>query len=164
MNTPRAALRAVVALLAVVFVAGCESVPKSLYTPSGKPELTIRAPLSAIKSEIVADLVRYGYNVEADSDYMLRLSRPLQSGENIGASLSIGNAYSSNRRVTIYNFSQSNGEVHVVVSSMWQAQMPYGQVNQTELTDNAKVFNTFQEQLRLIRDKLEAKTAASSAL
>ena len=146
------------ALAAVLLGVGCVApVQKMALTASGKPELTISATLTDVKSAILGEMVNHGYSVDQDTDYMMRMSRPLKGGEDFGAALAVGNAYSSNRRVTIFTFVKQPEGIRVVVSSAWSAQMPGGQVNTTELTDNGNIFNAFETMLQDIKARLENK-------
>jgi hypothetical protein len=146
-------------LLALV---GCVApVEKIAVTPTGRPEVTINAPIDRIKAEIISVALNEGYTIDQDSTYMLRFSRPLGAGENFGAALTVGNAYSANRRVTTYTFSPHGVGVRVVVSSQWQAQMPGGQSKSTELADGGNVFNAHQQALMNIKEKLEAPIIAA---
>lgn len=146
------------ALLVAALLVGCAApVAKITSTSSGKPEVVIHTTdVGAIKSLILADLINYGYQIEKDTPYLLELTRPANSTENFGASLSIGNAYSTNYRVASYTFVQTNDGIRVIASAALRAQLPGGQVNSSPLNDNGNVYNTFQKQLLDIKKKLES--------
>jgi hypothetical protein len=131
--------------------------PLISITASGKPEVTIRAELAVIKSEIIGDLVNYGYTVEQDNDYTLRTSRPLKGNEEVLASVFIGNSYSTNRRVHNYTFVKTDQGVRIIVSAAITAQMPGGQVNSSELTTNSRNFNDIQRDLNALKTRIESR-------
>ena len=146
-------------LAVVVLLAACVAPePKILTTRTGKPEIVINAPLADVKSALVSESMNYGYTVEQDSDYMLRMSRPLKGGEDIAASLSTGNSYSTNRRVTTFTFAKQSDGIRIVVSSKVTSQMPFGQVHEQEVADiNNNVFNVYQTELNDLKNRLEQK-------
>lgn len=152
--------QAVTALMlsACALLSGCVApVAKSVSTQSGKPEVVIAAELPRVKSAIIGKMVGLGYTVEQDSDYMLRMSRPLDSTENFVAALAVGNSYSENRRVSTFAFVKLNEGVRVIASSMWQAQMPGGQIHAQELADDGRYFNRMQADMEAMKRAAEAK-------
>lgn len=113
-------------LFAVTLFSGCVTQqPKMTQTASGKPEVVIATTdVDAIKSAVISSLVNHGYTVEKDTPYELEMTRPTNSTENLAASLSIGNSYSTNSRVATYMFAKQNGSVRVIVHMFLRAQMP----------------------------------------
>lgn len=149
--------------LAVMLLSGCNTtVQQKVYTSSGMPEAVIAAPVAAIKSEIVADLVRYGYNVEHDTDYSLRLVRGATGGENFAVAMSMGNASSSNSRVINYTFVREGNAVRVIVGTQMRADMPGGQTRTGATVMQPQMFNTYWDQLQTIKKKLEAIPAGKA--
>lgn len=135
---------------------GCVApVPKMVETASGKPEIVINSDLASIKSAIINELVNHNYTVEEDTDYMLRMSRPLDASENLIAAMTVGNSYSVNKRLAVYQFIKLPEGYRVLVSPSMTSQMPGGQVNTVEISDNGDVFNTFQRGLIQIKATLE---------
>ena len=125
-------------------------------TPSGKPEVVINtSDVGPIKALLIGTLLNYGYSLEQDTPYSLTLARPLKGMEEVGASLSTGNSYSSNSRVTTFTFVKQADGIRVVASSAWRAQMPGGQIRTTPLDDNGGIFNTYQTELLAIKAKIE---------
>lgn len=152
--------RIVLAALALLasLLSGCMQTYQFAGTPSGKPEAIIMAEVASIKSAIIGEMVNHRYQIDQDTEYMLRLSRPLEGGENFGAALAVGNSYSTNKRVTTYTFvKQPDGAVRVIVSSVWAAQMPGGQENSSDVTNVPANFELFKTQLAEIKNRLEKK-------
>lgn len=141
----------------VVILSGCTTVPKMCQTASGKPEVTIKSTdISLIKSEIITDMMNSNYNIVKDTDYMLEMTRPATSGENFTAGMSIGNTYSTNYRSAIFNLAKLKTGTRVVASLALKAQLPGGQVNSMSMNDNGNVFNSYQQMLMDIQEKVEA--------
>lgn len=152
-------------LCAGLFLSGCATPEARLTTTaSGNPEVFIKTTnVGAIKSAIIGDLVNFGYSIESDTEYSLSLSRALTPGEDFGASLATGNAYSTNRRVSTYTFVKQEEGIRVIANTGWRAQMPGGQVRTTPLEANNTIYNTFQTQLSKIKVELE-KTSAPETI
>jgi len=125
-------------------------------TASGSPEVVVNTSnVDAINGAIIADLVKYKYQIEKDTPYLLELARPTNSNEDFAVSLSIGNAYSTNDRVASYTFLKTAEGIRVIVSTSLRAHMVGGQTNTMQLNDNGAVYNTFQQQLFDIKKQIE---------
>jgi hypothetical protein len=143
-----------------VLLAGCAApVQRISNTPSGKPEVVIAAELTAIKGAIIADRVNHGYQIEKDTDYLLELARPTKDNEDIAAYFLVGNAYSTNHRVVAYTFVKTPEGVRVIGSPTIRAQLPGGQINSADLSNNGNVYNTFQTHLFEVKTVVERQGA-----
>jgi hypothetical protein len=145
---------------ACAFFSACATEPRSVETPSGKPEVTINAKVSDIKAAILGEMVDVGYTVTKDSDFSLELTRPANGAEEFAASLTIGNAYSSNRRIADFTFIPTEGAVRVIASCRLESQMPGGQVNSAQITDN-KTFNVYEAMFAKIKARLETQKSGA---
>jgi hypothetical protein len=107
--------RIVSGLAAGLLVAACQTVQPPA-TASGKPEVTIHAPVSTIKSLLISRAMNEGLNVTKDTEFVLQFEKPTA---NIGAALLFGSRYDStpNERYVV-TFAPTGGETRVVVSSM----------------------------------------------
>lgn len=136
-------------------LAGCATpIQRIVETPSGKPEVIIKADVAAIKASIIGDLVNHNYTVEKDSEYLLEFSRPTKGMENFAAAMVAGNSYSTNARIVNYTFVRQPDGVRVIIANSVRAQMPGGQTR-TEPLHHNELFNTYQKQLEDIKSKLE---------
>jgi hypothetical protein len=145
------------AFAACLALAGCVApVSKSVQTQSGRPEIEANAELGKVKSAIIGRMVNAGYSVDQDTDYMLKMSKPLTGMQDFAARVSVGNSYSSNRGVVSFTFVKSGSTIRVIGSSQLSAQMPGGQVNTMELTDSGALFNELQDQLNRVKADVES--------
>ena len=144
-------------MLLLALLTGCVTqVSRVTTTASGKPEVTIAtSDVGRIKSMIIGDMVNYGYTVETDTAYSLSLSRKMKDMEQFATALSIGNAYSSNSRLSNYTFVRDGNTTRVIFSGMLRAQLPGGQINTLPLDDNNFLFNEIINQLNEIKTKIE---------
>ena len=146
-----------VALL-IFGLTGCvATAPKISETASGNPEVVVKTQnIEAIQNLIIDDMVNFKYVIEAQTKNLLRMSRPGQGNEALGAYLKgVGNAYSATERVATYNFISTDAGVRVIAISEIRSRLPGGQVNSASLSGNSNVYNEFQKQLTDIKAKLE---------
>ena len=96
--------------VAAMLVAGCQTVKHD--TPSGKPEVSIRAPSKDVKTALVGTLVNLGYSIKHDSDFQIVLERPV---DNVMANVLLGSQYDPTveARVTA-TFLEMNGSTRVI--------------------------------------------------
>ena len=148
-----------IATLAILFFAGCATPPaKIANTASGRPEVIIAdTQVGRVKSLLIGELVNDGYSIEQDTDYSLTMSRDLKGGEQIGAAMLVGNSYSSNSRLTSFNFVQGGQNLRVIASGTIRAVMPGGKTNTLSLDNNNAVFNILQELLNEIKERIDSK-------
>lgn len=105
-----------IALLICLALAGCKTA-QAPATASGKPEVTIRAPIATIKSIIISNAINAKFSVTKDTDYVLQFDKP---SDNLGAALLLGSRYDGvpNERYLV-TFAQLGDEVRVVASGMF---------------------------------------------
>lgn len=150
----------VVFLLLVIFLPSCATpVAKITNTDSGKPEVIIETNnIDSIKSLIISEMVNFGYQIEKDTPYLLEMARATDSRENMTAALSIGNSSSTNNRLATYTFVKLNNGIRVIAAASLRAQLPGGKVNFSQLSNNGSIYNIYQKQLFVIKEKIERKT------
>lgn len=109
-------LKLIAALFAALSVAACQTAqPPS--TASGKPEVTIRAPVPKIKALIITHAMNNGMSITKDTEYMLQFDKPTN---NLGAAVLLGSRYDSvpNERYVI-TFAPMGEETRVIASAMF---------------------------------------------
>jgi len=143
-------------LFSTVLLSGCVTAPKKItHTESGKPEVIINTDsVDNIKTALISKMLKSNYQLIRDTQYIMEFKRPANFNENLNASLSIGNAYSSNYRVTIFTFIKTKVGIRVISSASLQAQLPGGQVNSMPL-NSGNVYNIYQRMLFDLKSKLE---------
>jgi hypothetical protein len=108
--------RFAIAASAALLVAGCQTVEPPA-TASGKPEVTIKAPVAAIKARLVSLAMDRHFNVTKDTEYLLQFEKPT---DNLGASVLLGSRYDAvpAERI-IFTFASIENTTRVVASSMY---------------------------------------------
>jgi hypothetical protein len=123
------------------------------------PEITINTDdMAAVKSALLADMLTAGYMMDSESESLMTFSRATKGGESFVAALVVGNAYSTNRRVTKIMLIKQPGSVRVVVLPMVTAQMPGGQVRSQELK-SPEIVNAYHKSLTEIKAAIEQQAA-----
>lgn len=154
-------MKSLFSLVFVFMVAGCATpVERVARTESGRPEIIIRAEISAIKSAIVSHLIGYGYTLTKDSDVMLEMTRTTNGAETLSAAMTIGNAYSSNRRVETFTLLRTDAGIRVIEQGRLESTMPGGATNSAPINSN-ETFNIYQKWFEEIKTKLEAASPAA---
>lgn len=143
-----------------LLVAGCVTDAASSYIPataSGKPEVTIKAPVATIKSTIISGALNQGLNVTKDSDYILQLEKPTK---NFGAAVLLGSKYDTipNERY-VFTFAQINDSVRVVVSPMFVTN-PGSAFEQLTPITNGQGLQKTQQTLDELKYRLESAQAS----
>lgn len=149
----------VLAFMLLAFLGGCVTDAASSYTPatpSGKAEVTIKAPVATIKSAIISGAMNQGLNVTKDTDYLLQLEKPTQ---NLGAAMLLGSKYDSvpNERY-VFTFAPTNDSVRVVVSPMFVTNPGSAFEQLTPITNGQGIQRT-QETLTELKTRLEVASA-----
>jgi hypothetical protein len=152
-------MRILFALAALVCLSGCVTDAASSYapaTPSGKPEVTIRAPLPQIKSAIISRAMNRGYSVTRDTDYLLQVEKP---SDNMAAQILLGSRYDStpNERY-VFTFAPGKDEVRVVAATMFVTNPGSAFEQLTPITTGKGIQQT-QVSLDEIKSQLETTPA-----
>lgn len=152
-------IKKLISFATVILLVGCVTTqPQRISsTESGKPEATIKATVQDIKNEIINDMLNYKYGIETDTPFSLSFSRPAEGNENFMAYFKSGNAYSTNERLTVYNFVVRGDSVRVIALPQIRSRMVGGQVNTSDVSGNSNIYNEYQKQLNDVKTKLEAK-------
>src|SRR5690606_37312044 len=74
--------------LALLALSGCQTVQHA--TPSGRPEVTIRAPANNVKLAYIGTLTNLGYSMIRDTNYQIVMEKPV---DNFMANLLMGSEY-----------------------------------------------------------------------
>ncbi|BEV46021.1 hypothetical protein [Afipia carboxidovorans] len=149
----------IAALFAALSVAACQTAqPPS--TASGKPETTIRAPVSKIKALIISRAMNNGMSITKDTEYMLQFEKPTA---NLGAAVLLGSRYDStpNERYVV-TFAPLGDETRVVISSMFVTNPGSGFERITPINAGEGIERT-QQTLREIQQQAEAAPSAQVA-
>lgn len=81
-------LRIIAALAAAVAVSACQTVQHA--TPSGRPEVTINAPMDDVKATYVGTLTNFGYSMVRDTNYQIVMEKPV---DNLMANVLLSSRY-----------------------------------------------------------------------
>ncbi|MDR6659734.1 hypothetical protein J2W51_002304 [Tardiphaga robiniae] len=144
-----------VAVMAALSVSGCQTAqPPS--TASGKPEVTIHAPVAKIKALMITNALNKGLSITKDTEYLLQFDRPTQ---NMGAAILLGSKYDSvpNERY-ILTFAPAGEETRVVASAMFVTNPGSGFERITPVNAGAGIDQTQRD-----LDELKATAEAQSA-
>jgi hypothetical protein len=144
------------------FLAGCVTTPtpapKIAQTVSGRPEVVIQGDLIAVQTAIIGKMRYHNYQVEQQSDNLIRMSRPLEPNESVSARRLVGpnfNGHALTRRVTTFTIAKPADIAGIVVSSKIVAQGPDYQVNELEVAGTNDIFNEIQRDLYAIKSEVE---------
>lgn len=150
-------MKRIIAFIAIAFLGGCVTDAASSYAPStasGKPEVTIKAPVAAIKSALISRAMNKGYSVTKDSDYVLQIEKKT---DNLGAAVLLGSKYDSvPAERYVFTFAQVNNEVRVVASTMFVTNPGSAFEQLTPVTTGQAVQNT-ESSLNEVKTQLEAE-------
>jgi hypothetical protein len=108
--------RGIAALTAMLMLTGCQTA-QPLSTASGKPEVTIRAPVAKITAAMIGKALNQGLTITKDTEYLLQFDRPSQ---NMGAAILLGSRYDGvpNERYVL-TFAPDGDNTRVVAASMF---------------------------------------------
>ena len=109
-------LKIAAAIIAALSLGACQTAqPPS--TASGKPEVTIHAPVAKVKALIITHAMNNGMSLTKDTEYMLQFDKPT---DNLGAAVLLGSRYDSvpNERYVI-TFAPMGEETRVIASAMF---------------------------------------------
>jgi len=146
----------IIMLLAAILLAGCETVQPPA-TASGKPEVTINAPIAKIKSILISNAVNAGFSISKDSEYLLQFDKP---SNNFAAQLLLGSKYDGvpNERYQI-TFAQMGDSVRVVAAGMIVTN-PGSGFEQITVINSGDGINKTQEELLTVKQMAEAAPPA----
>ena len=155
-------IRILSSFLSLIVLISCASQPERLYTTiSGKPEVTINAPIEDVKGAVIQRMAINSWTVKSDSDYVTTFTKPCTSGGSLMACATsqalLGNAYSTTPdfEATILWLKTPDG-INVMLSSYnLSTQMPFGQVNRASLLGNNSGFNQTMSLFLSIKRSLE---------
>jgi hypothetical protein len=143
----------IVALCAAL--AGCQTDAQAPMTASGKPEVTIKAPTTAIKARLLSLAMDRRFSVTKDTEYLLQIEKPT---ENIGAAILLGSKYDSTPAERIvFTFAPVGDSVRVVAASMFVTN-PGSGFEQITPVNAGEGINQTQAGLQEIKQSLEATT------
>jgi hypothetical protein len=147
------------AIAAGFLLAGCQTAqPPS--TASGKAEVTIKAPVGAIKSAIISRAINVKYSVTKDTEYLLQMEKP---SDNFGAALLLGSKYDSvPAERAVFTFAPQGDTVRVVAALMYVTNPGSGFERLTPVNAGEGVDRT-QASLYEIKDQLETPPPAPAA-
>lgn len=153
-------LKFVAAMFAALSLAACQTAqPPS--TASGKPEVTIRAPVSKIKALIITHAMNNGLSITRDTEYMLQFDKPTT---NLGAAVLLGSRYDStpNERYVI-TFAPLGEETRVIASAMFVTNPGSGFERITPVNAGEGITRTQNdlEQIKLMAETPETRTVVS---
>ena len=145
----------IVALCAVL--GGCQTDVQAPITASGKPEVTIKAPIAAIKARLLSLAMDRRFNVTKDTEYLLQIEKP---SDNLGAAILLGSKYDSvpAERI-VFTFAPLGDSVRVVAASMFVTN-PGSAFEQITPVNAGEGINQTQAALQEIKQSLEVTTTA----
>jgi hypothetical protein len=149
----------IIILLAAVLLAGCQTVEPPA-TASGKPEVTINAPIAKIKSILISNAVNAGFSISKDTEYLLQFDKP---SNNFAAQLLLGSKYDGvpNERYQI-TFAQMGESVRVVAAGMIVTN-PGSSFERVMPINAGDGINKTQEELLTVKDVAETPTSPPAA-
>lgn len=150
-------MRVVMTIAIHVLCIGCVTVERSAYTPSGKPEVTIKnTTLDRVSSEIVNEMSARGFSLVQQSTNSMMFNKQMTGGQAIGAQLLIGNSYSTTPESEVrFMLSNSGNSVNVIADMSMSTQMAFGQVNRQPMNNNNAWFNEVHALLDKVRRNIE---------
>lgn len=152
-------LNIIAALIAALSLAACQTAqPPS--TASGKPEVTIHAPVSKIKALIITHAMNNGMSITKDTEYMLQFDKPTT---NLGAAVLLGSKYDStpNERYVL-TFAPIGDQTRVIASAMFVTNPGSGFERITPINAGAGIDKT-QRDLEQIKAMAETPDAPAVA-
>lgn len=146
----------IISIFAAVLLAGCQTAAQGPTTASGKPEVTIRASVPAIKAQLISKAMDRRFSVTKDTEYLLQIEKP---SDNLGAALLLGSKYDAipNERI-VFTFAPLGDGVRVVAATMYVTN-PGSAFEQLMPAENAEAANKTQASLMEIKQALEATPA-----
>lgn len=107
-------------MFALAALVGCRA-PEMLNTPTGFPEVTIRATPKAIRDQLAGDMLPFGWSVRSSTEYQWTVGTP-DKGAAAGFLAGTAAAPTPEHRRT-YSFTASGGETRVSVRA-WTVSNP----------------------------------------
>ena len=144
----------IIPFLVLAMISCATQVERRYSTPSNSPEVTVNASKEEITNYLLSALIDIGYSVTDQSANNLELERNLQGNEEFLVDITIGNAYSNNKRISKFTFIDTSKGVRVIWKQFYEANMIFGQTNEVEITNN-QVFNQIMDFLYDMKIDLE---------
>ena len=144
----------IIPFLVLAMISCATQVERRYSTPSNSPEVTVNASKEEITNYLLSALIDIGYSVTDQSTNNLELERNLQGNEEFLVDMTIGNAYSNNKRISKFTFIDTSKGVRVIWKQFYEANMIFGQTNEVEITNN-QVFNQIMDFLYDMKIDLE---------
>lgn len=131
-----------------------------LATASGKAEATIKAPVTAIKAQIISRAVDRKFNVTKDTEYLLQVEKPT---ENMAAAVLLGSKYDAipAERI-VFTFAPLGDGVRVAAALMLVTN-PGSAFEQLTPVNAGEGVNQTQNSLDEIKQSLEAPVAPTAS-
>lgn len=142
-------------LAAALMLAACQTAQQPT-TPSGKAEVTIKAPVAAIKAQLLSRAMDRRFNVTKDTEYLLQVEKPT---ENLAAAVLLGSKYDSvpSERI-VFTFAPLGENTRVVAALMIVTNPGSAFERLTPINAGEGVDRT-QNTLNEIKQSLETQTA-----
>jgi len=140
-------------------ISGCGTQPATIpQTAYGKPEIVIASrDVDTMKSSLIREMARFGYQVDKDTPYLLEMSR---TATDLITAHSVGSADSTHQRVVAYTIIKQGASTRIVADYSMRAQLPGGQVDTMSLSDNGTVSSLIQQLLNRLKETIESGKSA----
>lgn len=104
-----------IVLAAALMLSACQTAQQPA-TPSGKAEVEIRAPVAAVKAQLLSRAMDKRFNVTKDTEYLLQIDKPT---ENLAAAVLLGSKYDAtpSERI-VFTFAPLGESTRVVAALM----------------------------------------------
>jgi len=143
-------------ILTMLFFISCATpVERNFTTPSGSAEVTVMSSKEDVVNYLINDFVNFGYSIKSQSPNNIVFEKKnLNNAEYYNVGLTVGNAYSTNSRISNLDLIKTSDGVRVIWRQNWQAIMIGGQINTRDITNN-EVFNSNMADLNKMKNILE---------
>ena len=109
----------IIPFLVLVMISCATQVERRYSTPSNSPEVTVNASKEEITNYLLSALVDIGYSVTDQSSNNLELERKLQGNEEFLVDMTIGNAYSNNKRISRFTNRRKHKIICITIITIW---------------------------------------------
>jgi hypothetical protein len=144
-------------LILTASLAFCSCQTIRIDTPSGRPEVAVKPPMSRAKATAIETMVGAGLSLTGQSENTLTFESPMSPGEATVYLLAVGNAsYSQPVVTTRLTFVPVGSEIKIYGTVQGSAQGPFGQTQSTDFT-SGKGGQQLQQALEVIRKKVNGR-------